>query len=847
VNLSSLLATQPRFLTDPVVLQHGIHDEAVQDCLSQQSGTITGEDYRGVPAVTVYRWLPDRQLCLVVKLDQAEALAPAYRFGRMLLLIGSLILSIALLLAIGLARTITQPVLALQTGAVRFGQGELDVRLAESAGDELGQLAREFNRMVANLSEKEKQLHRYTQDLEQIVAERTAALRESETTFRLLFANHPHPMWVYDLQTLQFLMVNDAAVDYYGYEADEFHRMRITDIRPPEEAAILLEHLQEARPVLQRSGAWRHRLKDGRIIEVDIASHTLEFGGHQAALVVAQDVTERKRAEAALHHNQALLRQILDTNPNIIFVKDRQARVILANQALADSYQLSVADIEGRSQVELHTQKGMDQDELQQWLTDDQAVIDTGQYKTVLEAYTHHDSTRHWNQTRKFPLDLADGRRGVLVISEDITQRKYAEEALRQSEERTRLIVESALDAVITIDTDSRITGWNAQAETMFGWSRQTALGQDLALIIPPEHRAAHRQGMQHFLTTGEGSVLNRRIEITALHQAGREFPVELAISPIWSGDEITFSAFIRDLTERRQAEDQFRRVVEAAPNAMILVSPAGQIHLVNARTEALFGYPRSVLLGQSIELLVPPPFHMTHAHQRQAFFAAPEARPMGAGRDLFGLCQDGRQVPVEIGLNPITTSTGQFVLASIIDITERKQAEAEIRQLNAELEQRVVERTVQLEAANQDLKREIAERERAETELRQQRQELRDYVDSMSTLNAKLALDGTILRVNKIAQQASGLSLKQLVQTNFLAGPWWTFDPEVQARVQAAFRTACAGEPVNYDEQIFVFNQILTINFSLVPVFDPADHVAYLVAEGRDITALKQTEQILA
>ena len=134
--------------------------------------------------------------------------------------------------------------------------------------------------------------------------------------------------------------------------------------------------------------------------------------------------------------------------------------------------------------------------------------------------------------------------------------------------------------------------------------------------------------------------------------------------------------------------ERLFRLIVDSSPNGVVMVDRRGVIVLVNRETERLFGYTRDELIGQSIERLVPGRFRNSHPDMRQGFFANPQARAMGAGRDLFGVHKDGSEIPVEIGLNPIDVEEGSFVLASVIDITPRKQAEAELRRSNEELEQ---------------------------------------------------------------------------------------------------------------------------------------------------------------
>jgi PAS domain S-box-containing protein len=147
---------------------------------------------------------------------------------------------------------------------------------------------------------------------------------------------------------------------------------------------------------------------------------------------------------------------------------------------------------------------------------------------------------------------------GVMYgMAVDITERKRTEEALRESERQTRLILDTAYEAFISIDLEGRIVDWNAEAERVFGWSREEALGRVLAdTIVPERYRAAHVRGLKHYLATGEGPLLGRRIEIEALRRNGSEFPVELTISPTPLDHTVVFNAFLRDITDRRRAEE---------------------------------------------------------------------------------------------------------------------------------------------------------------------------------------------------------------------------------------------------------------------------------------------------
>ena len=147
---------------------------------------------------------------------------------------------------------------------------------------------------------------------------------------------------------------------------------------------------------------------------------------------------------------------------------------------------------------------------------------------------------------------------------QDVTEQHLASEALQQSEERTRLIIDTSLDAVVTMDSAGLITGWSPQAETTFGWTRDEAVGRPLAeTIVPPAYRDAHQRGIEHYLATGEGPVLNKRVELTALHRDGHEFPIDLSITPIQTDTEVSFSAFARDITDRKQAQEHVQAQLE--------------------------------------------------------------------------------------------------------------------------------------------------------------------------------------------------------------------------------------------------------------------------------------------
>ncbi|TGM56569.1 PAS domain S-box protein [Leptospira adleri] len=265
---------------------------------------------------------------------------------------------------------------------------------------------------------------------------------------------------------------------------------------------------------------------------------------------------------------------------------------------------------------------------------------------------------------------------------------------MKLSELTFQLIVESTPNAILLVNKEGKIVYINAQTEKLFGYLKAELIGQIVEQLIPSRYRSRHPGFRNSFFDSPQVRPMGAGRDLFGLKKNGTEFPIEIGLNPVPTADGTLVLASIIDITERKKAEERFRLVVESAPNAMILVNREGSISLVNNQTERLFGYEREELIGQKLEILLPNRFRNEHPELRSRFFSEPSVRSMGAGRDLFALRKDGAEIQVEIGLNPIDTDEGAMVLASIIDITERKIQEStlirknELEAKNKELEQ---------------------------------------------------------------------------------------------------------------------------------------------------------------
>ena len=250
-----------------------------------------------------------------------------------------------------------------------------------------------------------------------------------------------------------------------------------------------------------------------------------------------------------------------------------------------------------------------------------------------------------------------------------------------------RNLLESAPDAVVIVNERGRIELANRQVELLFGYRKSELVGRHVEMLIPKRYVGDHANHRKGYFMAPAARSMGQNLDLYALKSNGDEFPVEISLSPLHTDQGLLVSAAIRDVTDRREADEKFRDLLNSAPDAMVIVNESGDIELANKQTEMLFGYGNEELIGQKIETLLPKRFQGKHTGHRESFFNSPNVRGMGQGLELFGQKKNGQEFPVEISLSPLETKAGLLVSAAIRDITERKDKEHELSQYARQLE----------------------------------------------------------------------------------------------------------------------------------------------------------------
>ncbi len=429
------------------------------------------------------------------------------------------------------------------------------------------------------------------------------ALQKNEQSNHFLDAvleNIPNMVFIKDAQDLRFIRVNAAGVSLLGYSQSELVDKTDYDFFPKEQADFfrakdraalngndILDIAEE--PITTRGS--------NRLMHTKKISIRDKNGSPLYLLGISEDITERKKLEDQLKNfNEELKRQVEEKTHEVrnVFERISDAFVALDKNWLYTYVNSKAEQIFNRPTGYLigkHIWTEFPEGVGHPFHNMYEEAMATQQYRYLEEYYPPYN---RWFENHIYPSPT-----GLSIYFRDITEKKETELLVRNSEEKRRLIMNAALDAIICIDTKGTVTFWNPQAEKIFGWKEEEVMGRVLSeIIIPHKYREGHTKGIENFLKTGYGPRLNMLLELSAINRENKEFPIELTVLPIRQANEEFFCAFIRDITERKKAEieirnseERYRSIFENSQDGIFRSTLEGKFITVNPAMAEIFGY----------------------------------------------------------------------------------------------------------------------------------------------------------------------------------------------------------------------------------------------------------------
>ncbi|MGB8729723.1 MAG: PAS domain S-box protein [Candidatus Sulfotelmatobacter sp.] len=515
-------------------------------------------------------------------------------------------------------------------------------------------------------------------------------------------------------------------------------------------------------------------------------------------LIACEDIHERKQAEAKLQQGQGLLQAFFENSPNLVFVKDRQSRYLYANKQFKKVFHIS-GEVKGKTDDELFSAE-----QAAAFQAVDRQVLQTGLLMQIEDVALYEDGP-HTRIVQKFPLFNAEGE--IYAIGgdvTDITDRKREESALRYSEENYRLVVETAPDAVISIDESGAILFTNPATVRIFGYDPTELIGKPLTVLMPEFLRKLHEKGFSRYLATGQRHINWQGTELTALRKNGQEFPVEISFGELSRDGHKVFTGFIRDISERRQAEE-----MRAAHARQIAVR--ADVSLAFGKEESL-----KTILGECSEAIVR---HLDAAFAR-----------------IWTLSDDGKMLNLQASAGMYThldgphshIPIGQFKIGMIAQerkphltndvlndprITDRAWAEKEGMASFAGYPLSVGDRTIgvlamfsrtpvtpettETLASGVDLIAQGIERKYAEDKLRDSERSLRQLTETIPQMLWSAEADGAIDYCNQRALDYTGLSAEQVRGAGWMKS---VHQDDMEKMAQAWTAAVSTGEPFQFE-----------------------------------------------